>query len=102
MRANYKNIGYNNSIHSSTKFSAFELAFGHTDSSNHYKIFITQTFYTYYSETTKNSTRHLRNLRKPSRVRDIARIEYPVFHKIKDNPGLLPIIIGKFQNQIDT
>lgn len=55
----YAIIGYNNSIHSATKYTPFELTFGHTHSRNPNEIFVPTTFYTEYTENHKQKLEHV-------------------------------------------
>lgn len=50
----YALIGYNNSIHTSTNFTPFELVFGHTDLRDPNEIFSPKMFYSDYAENHKN------------------------------------------------
>lgn len=52
-------IGYNNSIHNVTKFTPFELTFGHTSARNPNEIFTPETFYLKYAENYKNKIDHV-------------------------------------------
>lgn len=49
----YAIIAYNNSIHSTTKYTPFELTFGHTSLRDPHEIFIPDAFYTDYAENHK-------------------------------------------------
>lgn len=49
----YAIIAYNNTIHTVTKYTPFELTFGHTNARDPNEIFIPQTFYSDYAENHK-------------------------------------------------
>ena len=55
----YAIIGYNSSIHSSTKYTPFEITFGHTNLRNPHEIFLPNSFYTDYAENHKNKLKHV-------------------------------------------
>lgn len=56
---NYAIIGYNNSIHSSTGYTPFELTFGHTELRDPNEIFLPTTFYNEYTENHKEKLKHV-------------------------------------------
>lgn len=55
----YAIIAYNNTIHSATNYSPFELTFGHTDSRNPIEIFTPNSFFSEYAENHKSKLKHV-------------------------------------------